>query len=385
MKCFRAVVLVALAFGALAVGGPATAAAKWSLQPAPSQPGSTNPALGAVSCAAVDACVAVGGDELEDSSSQPFSEIWDGTQWNMVPIPRLEDNGMYFAVGGVSCPSSDHCVAAGTYETEASEGSLPLAEFWDGSEWTPQEIPAPAGSAAQLNGISCSSTEACTAVGTSITGGAYEAFATSWDGSEWTTQSLPQPAGTTLAYLNAVSCASAADCVAVGNYHVGGEIFPFTEVWDGSEWSLQSLPTPSGGNNLSITGVSCVSGNACTVSGTFQKGAPEAWAPAALSWNGSSWSALELPKPAGAANYAFLSGVSCVAATSCTGAGYYKTMAGEFQPMALRLSGSKWSASALPHPLGSTFSILSGISCVAAESCAAVGGIPGESLIVSEL
>ena len=40
------------------------------------------------------------------------------------------------------------------------------------------------------------------------------------------------------------------------------------EVWDGSTWTVQSTPNPTGATSGSLYGVSCTSATACTAVGT---------------------------------------------------------------------------------------------------------------------
>jgi hypothetical protein len=60
--------------------------------------------------------------------------------------------------------------------------------------------------------VTCLSAARCTAVGTS------HGLVENWNGTRWTRQSVPRPAGTMWPYgLNAVSCTGASTCEAVGS------------------------------------------------------------------------------------------------------------------------------------------------------------------------
>jgi hypothetical protein len=63
---------------------------------------------------------------------------------------------------GVSCASATFCIAVG--DATGSAGQVPLAVAWDGTSWTIQQIPSPAGGGV-LDGVSCTSASACVAVG----------------------------------------------------------------------------------------------------------------------------------------------------------------------------------------------------------------------------
>jgi hypothetical protein len=85
-------------------------------------------------------------------------------------------------------------------------------------------VPSPnagrATTANSLNGVSCTSPTACTAVGTYANSAADKTLAESWNGTSWSI--LPSPnAGLpdALNVLNGVSCVSTTACTAAGEYH----------------------------------------------------------------------------------------------------------------------------------------------------------------------
>ena len=65
-----------------------------------------------------------------------------------------------------------------------------------------------------------------------------------WNGHAWVIQPALHPAGASLSELNAVSCATATSCLAVGTIPAVGSSMgtPLAESWDGSAWTLQSIP-----------------------------------------------------------------------------------------------------------------------------------------------
>jgi hypothetical protein len=135
----------------------------------------------------------------------PFAERWDGSGWTFEPMPSPA--GMLGASPArVSCPSPTACVAVGTSAAKTFSGRL--VERWDGVGWSLQR---PTGGV-PLSGVSCVSASACTAVGgvQSLTG--QVPFAQRWDGSSWTLARLPGEG-----LLGAVSCWSSELCTAVGD------------------------------------------------------------------------------------------------------------------------------------------------------------------------
>ena len=103
--------------------------------------------------------------------------------------------------------------------------------------------------------------------------------------SGWSIQTTPNPAGGSDFVLSGVSCASASACTAVG-----GPAQPATtgvtlaEGWNGTTWSIQHTPNPTGVQGSGLGGVSCASATACTAVGGSFNGT--AGATLAERWNG---------------------------------------------------------------------------------------------------
>jgi hypothetical protein len=116
-----------------AVGAQSAAAADWSIQPVllPLRPASTE--LSGVSCLSTSDCIAVGVANV--NATGPLVEHWNGTSWSIerTPIPPLNDGGG--ALSGVSCTSSSACTAVGSF----GSGDGPLAERRDGRGWSVQD------------------------------------------------------------------------------------------------------------------------------------------------------------------------------------------------------------------------------------------------------
>ena len=241
----------------------------WTIQPTMNQTGANDTVLAAVSCPSATSCIAVGWYQPAIASSNgpsgtgepiPFSEGWNGSSWESLPTP-----GVGSMLGGVSCTSPTACTAVGTNGPDA------LIERWDGSSWSVQEAATPNGSHGDiLTGVSCTSPTACTAVG-SYNPTAQEfpeaPLAERWDGSNWTVQTTPVPGGITggpLApnggFLQAVSCLSALDCVAAGS---STRRQGFGETWDGAGWTFQPFPGP----DSAALALSCGSPTTCLAVG----------------------------------------------------------------------------------------------------------------------
>ena len=214
---------------------------------------------------------------------------------------------------GVSCTSSIACTAVGWYEN-ASGAIVTLADRWNGTEWAVQSTPNPeGGKGGRLMAVSCWSSSSCTAVGYS---GTEAILAEQWNGTTWTIQSTPSPEGAKKSELLGVSCTSSNGCTAVGRYYTKDnsktlepEYLTLAERWNGEKWSIQSTPNPEGATKSALEGVSCVSAEACTAVGSDINSAKKAVG-LAERWNGKEWSSQEISTASG------LDSVSCTSKRS---------------------------------------------------------------------
>jgi len=318
--------------------------------------------------AAGDVYVADSGNNRVDAwqpSQQPKP------QWAITSTPS---QGVDSYLWGVSCVNGiSNCSAVGEHTPGEGSKSEPMAEWWNGVEWTLQSIPSPSEYSA-LSGVSCASTTWCAAVGLyKNTAGTYLSLAEDWNGTKWSIQSTPEPSGTLNSGFDAVSCTSSSACTAVGEYETSASaLLPFADRWNGTEWKVQSLPSPAGAKETYTTGVSCTSSIACTMVGTY-KSSTNVYLPYAASWNGSEWKLQSMPIATGATSTRMHGGVSCTSTTVCTAAGYYINSAGTQVTLAERWNGTEWAVQSTPNPTEVKTSSFSGVSCVSAVACSAVG------------
>jgi hypothetical protein len=356
------------------VGPTAAFGAGWTIEPTPNPAGENQSNLLGVSCTSANSCMAVG--EYTDSAGAQFTlaESWNGSTWRIEPTPNPNPaDARLRRLISVSCPSPSACTAVGEY-TDSAGAQVTLAESWNGSTWRIEPTPNPAGAnPSRLLGVSCTSASSCTAVGSYGFGGfGMLTLAEVWDGSTWTIEPTPNPTGPQVSSLSAVSCTTASACTAVGSsIFPGGSNVPLAERWDGSTWAIQT--TPSQLFLTDLRSVSCTSASACTAVGHSLEpfGGPSPQAPPfAEGWDGSSW-AIE-PPPSGNwafPNGAFLEGVSCTSASRCVAVGG-TAQAGTFAQI---WDGTSWVVQPTPNPSGFPSNNLFAVSCASAAACTAVG------------
>jgi hypothetical protein len=304
-----------------------------------------------VSCPHAGACTAVGYFANSAGDSMLLAEQRDATGWVIQDIPEPADAVLAY-LDAVSCTSANACTAVGSYSTPTT--NMPLFERWNGTRWSIQAIPAPApalGSDAQFSAVSCASANACTAVGSYTTTSSQSApLAAAWDGTRWSLQTVPDPAGP--GELLAVSCASPRACTAVGDYG--------TDVWNGTSWRYLPISEPAGTQSATLSAVSCTAPDACTAVGNYTA---DTTLNLAERWNGSTWTVQATPNLDGSV----FTAVSCASATACT------AVAGDF---AETWDGTGWSLQAMPLP---PTGYPTGVSCTTA-GCVAVGSATGTAV-----
>ncbi|MGH3159178.1 MAG: hypothetical protein ACRDNF_21755 [Streptosporangiaceae bacterium] len=348
----------------------------WQVQSTPIPAGATASELGAVSCTSPRACTAAGAYVMSNDTVVTLAEAWNGSGWviQSTPNPAGATTGQ---LNGVSCRSPGACASAG-FSVGSTGFSVPLAEGWNGSAWRIHATPSPTGARiSQLEGVSCPVLDstvatACTAVGSYDNATVTSAsLAEAWNGSAWSIQATPNPAGAIGSYLQAVSCPSASACIAVGDYqdHPLGASFALAETWNGSAWSLQSIPSPAGTRFTSLQAVSCTAADACTATGFYRNHAQVQQA-LAERWNGTKWTIQAAVTPG---KLSLLYGAACTSASSCTAVGWYSTGVGDGKPLAEAWNGTSWQVQKVTLPAGSQGGALSGVSCTSASACTAGG------------
>jgi len=315
--------------------------------------------LAGVSCTSAEACIAVGSYLNRIGMSTELAERWTGGIWRIQRLPR-PSGATATALNGAWCTSASICTSVGSFRTGAG-AELTLAHRWNGKAWTIVRTPNPVFStgSSTLESVSCTSEQACTAVGSyDNAAGRQVPLAERWNGTGWRLQQTPTPAGATAGSLSGVSCADATTCVAVGTYSTGsGAGTALVEAWNGSAWMIQSIPNSS---VAALNDVSCPSSMACVAVGGWT----------AAVWSGTAW-AIGNAAPPNPQPFGGLVGVSCTSLTSCTSVG-----SNGGSTLAEAWNGISWivetTANVAVFPQGGSW--LDGGSCASSMACTAVGG-----------
>jgi hypothetical protein len=295
----------------------------------PNPPGASITQPSGVSCFSWAACMAVGGS---NSTTDPaFAEFWNGTSWTVQsPIEPTEPDLL-----GVSCIRAYACYAVGDY-LEAGK-LVPLAEFRSGSEWVQLKVPIPPEilGIALLKSVSCTfgALYTCTAVGDyRITpSDAERPLAEHYNGHEWSIVPTINPTGSVDAGLSKVSCYGVNECLAVGDYETSTETKTLIERLGPTSTSLEN--STNSGTSSTLRGVSCPTRESCLAVG-FIRGGAEAFSEHSVAHEGKEWASIStLSEPSSTDNE--LESVSCPAVSSCLAVGGYGLdPSGETRPLA---------------------------------------------------
>jgi hypothetical protein len=353
-----------------------------------------------VSCASAGNCSAGGSYTDGSGNTQAFVVSETGGVWGAaqeVPGTATLNQGGFAAIDSVSCASAGNCSAVGAY-SDSSLGFQAFVVNETGGVWgAAQEVPGTAtlnqGGSAEADSVSCASAGNCSAGGNYTDGSSKaQVFVVSETGGVWgAAQEVPGSATLNqdgYAELNSVSCASAGNCSAGGNYTDAGgnqQVFVVSEtggVWGPAEElpGTATLNKDAGGDDEQLQSVSCASAGNCATGGSYTDGSGKRQAFVA-SQTGGVWAAAEEVPGTATLNKggetAYLNSVSCTSAGNCSAGGDYSNASGDLQAFVVSETGGVWGA-AQEVPGTATlnkdgYADTYAVSCASAGNCSAVG------------
>jgi hypothetical protein len=327
----------------------------------------------------------------------PTAVAASGHAWSQalqVPAPANKPATAPAVLEGIACPSNAWCVAVGAYET-SSHDVLAMLETDRNGSWRFSDLASPANAGAnpraELFGVTCTTAQSCVAVGTfTDNSGSAQALLAVERGTSWTASELRLPsdaASNPKASLRGVACATAANCVAVGNYTdtAGrGQALVATDA-NGKWTAIEVSPTNTGASpGAFLAAVSCPRANACTaVGGVTTNSSGSGFAIVATELSGA-WTATQLIEPGNAFHKnrsAALEGIACSAPGNCAAGGQYlvNETNGSVEYEALEATEAKgaWSSEEVVAPpykdTSSDYGTLFAFACPPSRPCFAVG------------
>jgi D-alanine-D-alanine ligase-like ATP-grasp enzyme len=344
--------------------------------------------VSSVSCASAGNCSAGGIYTDSTFHSRAFVVSQVGGRWGKAEeIPGLAalDTGFFAEVSSVSCASPGNCSAGGAY-SDSSAGQHAFVVSQVGGRWgTAEQVPGTTGGGSTaVDSVSCASAGNCTAGGTyNDSRGNQHAFVISQVGGKWGTA---KTVAATLDTRNggellSVSCAAAGTCGAGGTYADAdlGQAFVVSQVrgkWGTAE-EVPGTASLNTGGNAAVYSVSCASAGNCSAGGDYADNGQFQTQAFVVSQVGGRWgTAEEIPGTAtlNTGGNAQVTSVSCAAAGTCSAGGFYHSNSGE-QAFVVSQVGGKWGTAktvAAALNTGATAAVLS-LSCARAGTCSAGG------------
>ena len=241
------------------------------------------------------------------------------------------------ALAEVSCASAGNCTAVGGYNDSSGTPQGLLLTETSGTWGTGVEASLPATAGRSPNAtvvlVSCASAGNCTAVGgyNDSSGHSHGLLMTETSGTWATGVEASLPASTNPDFgLASLSCASAGNCTAVGSYHdSSGREQGLLVTERSGTWAAgveAPLPANAGANpDAQVSSVSCVSAGNCTAVGDYDFGGTSSRGLLLTETSGTWATGVDPPLPANARTPpdASVTSVSCASAGNCTAVGLY--------------------------------------------------------------
>lgn len=331
-------------------------------------------------------CTAALALSLPASAEPGFGSV----QW--MPPPVGDPKPPIGSYGAISCPTMTRCTAVGPSEN-LPIGGMPTVIIENTGVWgTPRIVAVPSGGnpsgqlAAALNAVSCAAASDCTAVGEypSSKSGTLPMVVTEVSGA-WgkaKRSALPRNVSARYATLKSVDCVATGSCTAVGFYigtdHIA-HLMAITQsagVW-GAPQRLPALPGSTQLHFAQPTSIACTTATSCVAIGiALYLAAPISVRTYAWTESSGTWARpVQLTGPKGEAFLA--ESIACPGTSTCFAVGSVGTLMRSRRPEVAKESDGTWGLAtplALPRLSPSAgIGVLTGISCPTIQFCEAVG------------
>jgi hypothetical protein len=359
-----------------------------------------NAAVTSVSCSSAGNCSAAGfysgRSDAVQSYRQAFVVSEVGGTWGQaieVPGTAALNVGGGAEASSVSCSRAGDCAAAGYYTDSSGDRQAFVVSQVSGTWGQAIEVPGTAAlntdGNAEVTSVSCSSAGNCAAAGQYLAreGGDLAFVVSQVDGSWGQAIEVPGIAGLNEGAnpFTSVSCSAAGNCSAAGGGFVVSQV---SGIW-GKALQVPGIAALNYGRVTQASSVSCSSMGNCSAGGSYDDGSDPARAFAVSQVNGTWGKAIQVPGTAalGVGGYALANSVSCSSAGNCGAAGGYTDRSGNEQTFVVSQVNGKWGkaiqapGTARLNPDG--FGAIGAVSCSSAGNCSAVGSFGDSTGYVS--
>lgn len=296
-----------------------------------------------------------------------------------IQVPGTASRGEAGTVDSVSCPAAGSCAVVGQFSYRDKYLAFVVDET-KGTWGNAEKVRGIGNGLAYATSVSCATAGNC-AAGGDFDGGVFVVDETngSWG------KAIKVPGIATLGSgggvgLNAISCATPGNCAAAGEYNnssSGAFVVDETSSHWGNAIPVPGLDTLSGGNEASVRSVSCATAGNC-VAGGFYLSSDGSHAFVVNEANGDWGNAIEVPGTAAlGSGGASVSSVSCAGAEDCAAGGMYVDATDRWQAFVVDEASGNW-GNAIEVPGTATLNsggraYVNSVSCPAVGTCAAGG------------
>jgi hypothetical protein len=327
-----------------------------------------------------------------------------GTWGNAKEVPGIGalNKGGRAGIISVSCATAGNCSAGGYYSDASGDFQVFVVGETGGTWGTAIEVPgtaalnkgANAAGITDINSVSCATAGNCSAGGQYIdASGDVQAFVVGETGGTWGT-AIEVPGTAALneggdAQISSVSCATAGNCSAGGQYtDASGHVQAFVVRETGGTWG-KAIEVPgtaalNEGGDAQISSVSCATAGDCGAGGQYTDASGDIQAFVVGETGGTWGTAIEVPGTAALneGGDALISSVSCATAGNCSAGGQYTDASGDWQALVVSEEGGIWGTAeeapgtATLNPPGH-YAAINSVSCATAGNCSAGGYADG--------
>jgi hypothetical protein len=349
-----------------------------------------------VSCATAGNCAAIGVYKDGAGQAQAFvASKANGTWGSAVEVPGFGTLAKHGAIAtdSVSCATAGNCAAVGGYLDGSYHYQVFVVSETSGTWGTAVQVPGSgtlnAGGNAAIFSVSCPSAGNCGAGGWyADASGHTQAFVASQASGTWA-KAIEVPGSGTLnaggdASADSVSCATAGNCVAGGNYtdsaghHQAFVVRETSGTWRGA-FEVPGSGTLNWGGDANTDSVSCTTAGNCAAAGSYTDAAGQAQTFVASQTNGTWKKAIQVPGSGtlNAGRFGSRASVSCASAGNCAAGLTYTDDIGRQQAFVASQANGTWGTATGIPGLGTLNAggnaSLTSVSCGAAGNCAAGG------------
>jgi hypothetical protein len=354
--------LLACAASLLAQNAPVTGTWKLVSSPNGGTQSSGNVLLATAAVSSIDAWAVGAAPNPTQYLTAPLAEHWDGTQWSIIPTPLISTPTAQ--LNSISAVDSNDVWAAGFSDNPNCLCGKTVVEHWNGSSWTKLKTPSP-GVADYLTGIAAVSANDVWAVGYEWISNFTELpLLLHYNGTAWKIFNTSQ---LQFGQVSSVFARSTNDVWAVGWTGQLPNVNALALHWNGTTLTRVSFPTEAGGS-IVLKSVSGGASNDVWAVGNYEffgLNGNLSLSARSYHWDGSRWNAVTV----GLSGYSFLGSVAAIATDDvwAVGEGMVFPQLNEFD-VTFHWDGTKWS-----NVLNPEQGVLNSISASSSSDVWAVG------------